>query len=301
MESGTPTSCRFADEVELSTITAMAMKRSFFISLLASAAVFTSCDTSTEPLAGCSLENSLKLQTGNWWVYNYSDLGPGNVVISGSERLDSVVVESTGVMLGKTSYLLVNYSTADGGITYTTDSTWIAVEGGQAYIIDNSLFPLSCQCIDKRWIKFADCSAEGWALLDSSILEQLPSRVVTPGGQDSLLITQSRYRFTVTGARGAQSTMDVAGRSVPVQEYRLDDVLRIELLEPADIQFLDGGRMVRSVKQLRFHMADGIGISSMERTVPETINTLLDGTEKHSPSALPDKGMRRELLRWSVK
>ncbi len=278
------------------------MKRIFLLPLLAAYAMMTSCGTSTGPATDdCSLENSVKLQTGNWWVYDSYNTNVEGVMIPNTNRLDSVVVEGTEVKLGKTAYTLVNYSTSDGGITYTQDTTWMAVEGGQVYTIDENLFPLPCKCMGHFWVKIADCGADTWKVLDTITEDGLPSRLVLPGGGDTVISSLVQSNYVISGRKGGESTITIAGQPIPIHEYRSDYNLYAQIIEPEEVEFIGGGRKARQVKPIRFFLAKNIGIVMLNAAAEEVIHTLNDGTEKNNMYANTKPGIRRNLLRWSVK
>lgn len=257
-------------------------------------AVLAACSTATEPLVNCTLENDLALQTGNWWVYDAYDTDFSNTMIPGSERQDSTVVERTEVYNGKTAYMLVTYSTADGGVTYTVhDTVWIAMEDGQASVPMQNLTPNHCPCFADEWVRFADCSADNWTAFETTRIDTIPSRVVISGVDSTIMIrNQSNYQTQVN--REEAATMVIDGQTVLTQTYRVVHQVESLLLDPIDATYLIGGRTMTGVENIRFVLGENIGIVAMERTAQQ----LLEATTTYYNDK---QGTVKHLLRYSVK
>lgn len=261
--------------------------------LLALAALLSSCSSSVDSDPPCSIENDLALQTGNWWVYQAWDTDIHGAKIAGTERVDSVVVESTQILLGKTAYMLVSYSSKDGGMTLQRDTSWLAVESGRAYRLSSDLGVLFCECLENTWIPFADCERDSWAALDTSIIERAPLRTLDSNGKEVILMSATRRAFASTGVKGSLAAFSVTTGTVQAREYRLHNVLDFQLIEPTNVQLFEGTRRVVYANESKVWVAGNIGIVKVERTAytrqpVSTVEPVFSGVVKN-------------LLRYSVK
>lgn len=258
--------------------------------------ILAACSSATDPggnnPTGCTLENDFALQTGNWWVYNAYETDLSGRKISGTERLDSTVVEGTSIMLGKTAYMLVNYSTADGGSTYTRDTSWMAVGDGRVWTLPADVSPIFCECLSEPWLTIADCGVETWTAFDTTQVESLPVRISHPDGTEGMDSSVVHHVFRVTGSAGMTSGVTVGGVTVPTHEYRTENSFILRMVWPLNVEFVDGGRTRTLENTTRFVVAKNIGVVELEKTAYR----VQGGGE--SPLY---NGTRRHLLRYSVK
>lgn len=269
------------------------MKRLFLIPLLVATALVSSCEKAVEPdvpADECTLENSLKLQTGNWWVYETWQLDANNNKIAGSDKIDSVVVDGTELRYGKTAYRVVTYTTADNGITWTQSTKYWAVEDGRLYALASDIIPLYCECLGQPWLLMADCSREQWPILDSVAETSLPAVV-----DNELKTTLVRHDFDVHGSRLALETVSAGSTTVQAHPYVFHSGIAEDIIEPVDATFIDGGRHRAMQFQIRLWLADNIGIAQMSRTV--VVVTSGAGSQQ----TVAEPGGFRKLLRWSVR
>lgn len=257
-------------------------------------AVLGACSTATAPIENCTLENNFALQTGNWWVYDAYNTDFSNTMISGTERQDSTVVERTDIYNGKTAYMLVTYSTVDGGVTYTVrDTVWIAMDNGQASMPMHNLTPNHCPCFADEWVRFADCSAENWTAFETTRTDTLPA-LISVSGKDSIVMTQSQTHYQTQVNREESSTMVIDGQTVATQTFHVVHRVESVLLEPVDVTYLIGSRTMTGVEDIRFVLGENIGIVTMERTAQQ----LLEATTTYYNDK---QGVVKHLLRYSVK
>ncbi len=269
------------------------MKRSLLFPLLALCAAITSCDKLTEPTPdNCSLENFAKLQTGNWWVYERYETDLNNQKIAGTEGIDSTVVEGTALKFGKTAYMMVHYITNDGGITYTTDTTWMAADGERVLMLPSDINEMFCGCLDDHWINGADCSADGWTALDTMIYESMPARITKTDGTDSMITSTIQHHSRITGHRGEQGGMIVAGQQVAVREYSMDNLFELRLTEPEDVRFTSGSRTATQTSITSLTLAENIGLVQLRKTAYNV---------QEDPNGEAHNGVFKRLRRYSVQ
>jgi hypothetical protein len=261
-------------------------------------AVLAACSTPTELVDSCTLENDLALQTGNWWVYDVYNTDIDNNKITGSERQDSTVVQQTELYNGKTAYRLISYSSADGGITYTlSDTVWIAIENGQAYIPMWKLVQKPCPCFAMDWAKVADCTGNNWTAFETSNTESVAVVRRNNDGDEEIVSGQSQINFQTHVTRET-STVTIGNRSVSAQEFRVLHKVVYTLLSPADAVYLmTGGRVATYFEETRFVLGEHMGIVEMSRTTQWFVDA--DGVKKPVDGTV--KGIVKNLVRYSVK
>lgn len=256
--------------------------------------VLAACSTATEPIENCTLENNFALQTGNWWVYDAYNTDFSNTLIPGTERQDSTVVERTEVYNGKTAYMLVTYSTVDGGVTYMVhDTVWIAMEDGQAFIPIQNLTPNHCPCVADAWVRFADCSAENWTAFETTRIDTIPI-LLSISGIDSVVMARSQTNYQTNVNREEPATMVIDGQTVATQTFHVVHRVESLLLDPMDATYLIGSRTMTGVENIRFVLGENIGVVAMERTAQQ----LLEATATYYNDK---EGIVKHLVRYSVK
>lgn len=269
------------------------MKQKYTWLLLVVAAILSSCSSAIDSEPSCSIENDLALQTGNWWVYQAWDTDIQGAKIAGTERIDSVVVENTQRLLGKTAYMLVSHSSKDGGSTLQRDTSWLAVESGRAYRLSSDLGVLFCECLENTWVQFANCERDSWTALDTSVIDRSPSRVINSDGDEEIITSTNQRAYTSTGLKGSLATFSVTTGTVQAREYRLHNVFDFQLIEPTNVQLLEGTRRVVYANESKVWVVGTIGIVKAERTAY---------TRQPASTVEPvSPGVVKNLLRYSVK
>lgn len=270
------------------------MKRRLLFTLLLTA-MLAACSTGTDPEEiSCTLENDLALQTGNWWVYDVYDTDKYGQKIAGTERQDSTVVERTEIHNGRTAYMLVNYSTMDGGVTYTIrDTSWTAVEDNRAYKPALELAANYCRCFVDDWGQFADCGADNWRAFDKTIEESMPAQMPP----DNIVSATYRLHFYTDVRREAPVTASVAGKQVQVRTFNVDSWVEGHILQPEGAVHIGSfGREFHIVNTVRFTLGEGIGIVTLERKAEQLLES-----EEWYPHGEARYGTVKHLIRYSVK
>jgi len=264
------------------------MKKFTLPALLLFAALFSSCtDEPTNPNAHCSLENSLKLQTGNYWIYNTIRTDTNGIDIPGTEGIDSTIVAGTRMIAGKQAYLLISYGNSQ------PDTMYYAVEGGRAYQLLSSMANIfdgyGCGCFPMKWVAFADCSRSQWKALDT-IKEGLTYKVVDATGtpQDS----KTQWHYLADGFSKGNESVVVGNSTVEASAFQTKGFFTFSLLTPLDARFAPSGLRDLPMKvNNTFWLVDGIGIVKYHS----------EGFDRFQGPTQIVNGIRKTLIRYSVK
>jgi hypothetical protein len=265
------------------------MKKITFLAALFITASFSSCtDDPNNPGENCSLENSLKLQTGNYWIYSTVETDTSGADIPGTEGMDSTIVEGTRMVAGKQAYMLVSYSNTK------PDTMYYAVEGGKAYRLLSSMANIfddnNCECFPVKWVAFADCSRSEWKAVDT-IKEGPTGKVVGADGipQDS----RTQWHYLTNGfSQGIQSVL-FGNSSVNANAFQMKGFFTHSILTPENAAFISGLRDHPYKVNNTVWIADGIGIVKYHS---EGFNKF-----KGPDPVNISNGIRKTLIRYSVK
>jgi hypothetical protein len=274
------------------------MKKSVLLLTAIFALAFASCDDeSTNPPQDCTLENSLKLQTGNYWIYNFTEID-SNGNATGRQGIDSTIVERTETIAGKQAYLVVSRSSV-GNSEFTVDqSAYYAVENGKLYTLLGNISrlggfgnPTSDAWIPPIWVKIADCSRTEWSMIDTTIVGD----TIKMSGEDTLIGDQlTQWRYKVDGLLKERQAITVGNQSLSASVFKTSGAFTHSLLLPLNATFATNG-----LRDMPFEInnelwfAEGIGMVRFEAKAFDNYDYPARG--KNVP------GIRKTLVRYSVK
>lgn len=268
------------------------MKKFTILTTLLCTAFFSSCtDDATNPNANCSLENSLKLQTGNYWIYNTVELDTNGNAIAGTEATDSSIVAGTRIISGKTAYLITSFNSKKS----VPDSVYYAIDGGRAFQLLGSVIKIfgdkTCDCVQREWVKFADCGSVQWKAVDF-IPEGVKYEVVDEKG--NVADSEVRWHYLANGFSKGNQDISFANETKNASVFSMKGTFSFEILKPENVTFISnppGMRKLPMQVDNTFWLADGIGIVKYESK----------GFNRFAGSDPIVNGIRKTLIRYSVK
>lgn len=270
------------------------MKKFTLSAIILCAAIFASCkDNSTNPDSSCSLENSLKLQTGNYWIYNtIKTTIRGGDILGTSLVTDSTVVEGTRIIAGKLAYILTSHSPLNNSVP---DTMYYAIEEKKVYRLLNSILPLSevndCSCFPVKWVLFADCSTLEWKAVDTTSSRNT-YKVVNPNG--TVGETTVQWHYLADGFSKGVQTTKIADYTVQASLFEMKGVFTFSIISPDSAYFETNKPGMRDLPLKvanSIWLSDGIGI----------VQYISEGYDKFSGPTPIVNGIRKTLVRYSVK
>ena len=250
-------------------------KLSLLMMLLAFAFLFNACsdDNPTEPGNGDNDDAAsyYKIEVGNWWIYQNSDLDTLDQVIEGTDFIDTTRVIASMQYQGKNAFLMTStYNDEELGVTTVT--FYVAVEGQRLYQYMSNLGNDQLLVPFGGWILLADFNGTEWTVLDTTIKDQ---DVDFGGGQTGKL----NAKFTIKGKKLDKENITVKGETVEAQEF-------LQTVEIMDGSITVGGVDIplNQTINVTFWFGKNVGIAktyqpATKMTIPMFGNMQIDGSK----------------------
>ena len=229
----------------------------FTLFLFAGTVMFISCskdDNNTNPPVDNNPVNFESLKVGNYWIFeNYNIDSLGNK--TGSAETDSTYASGTVQKLGKTAYMLLNYS-SDG----TLKDTVYSYEEGKTYFTHSSLinkkiagfldgFPVNPFDLGDIWMKVADYDQSSWDIMSQNLVDYPVYLGATINGT-----------FSLKAAKGTTKTVTINSNALTLQEFILTFNFK------GTITMVTGEKQFSVVAHLWFDKKAGLLITTFDNT-----------------------------------